>query len=72
MNTDLDALVAALADLDDGTLHALIGATYKAPQTAPGLLTWIDGAHQRRLRNADLDRPKLAVLRPSIFLASAS
>ena len=38
----------------------LIDATYKAPQVAPGLLAWIEGALERLLQNADLDRPKLA------------
>ena len=43
MDTTLIAIKAALADLSDTELTALIDATYKAPQIAPGLLAWIDG-----------------------------
>ena len=43
MDTDLARVVAALAKISDTELHALIGATYGVPQTAPGLLAWIDG-----------------------------
>jgi hypothetical protein len=65
MDADLDLIVAALAALNDGELLALIDATYKAPQIAPGLLAWIEGALERPLQNADLDRPKLAGSRGS-------
>ena len=34
----------ALAEVTDAELHALIEATYGVPQTAPGLLAWIDAA----------------------------
>lgn len=44
MATNLNAVVAALAELDDRELAALIGATYGVPQIAPGLLAWIEGA----------------------------
>jgi hypothetical protein len=36
--------VAALAELSDAELHALIDATYNVPQIAPGLLAWIEHA----------------------------
>ena len=44
MDTDLTAVNAALADISDTELAALIAATYGVPQIAPGLLAWIDGA----------------------------
>lgn len=44
MAHDLRDVVAALTDLDDTELAALIAARYSVPQTAPGLLAWIDGA----------------------------
>ena len=44
MSADLDPVFAAPADLSDTELHALIAAAYGVPQTAPGLLAWIDGA----------------------------
>ena len=44
MDTDLTAVKAALADISDPELAALIAATYGVPQTAPGLLSWIDSA----------------------------
>jgi hypothetical protein len=43
VDTDLTHIVAALADLSDTELYALIAATYGVPQTAPRLLAWIDG-----------------------------
>ena len=42
MEADLQSVVAALAELTDTKLQALIDSTYEAPQTAPGLLAWID------------------------------
>jgi hypothetical protein len=44
MDADLDPMVAALAELTDTEPQALIAATNGVPQTAPGLLAWIDGA----------------------------
>ena len=44
MDTDLTAIKAALAEISDTELAALIAASYGVPQTAPGLLAWIDGA----------------------------
>jgi hypothetical protein len=44
VNTDLSSVVAALEDLNDGELAALIDAANNAPQIAPGLLAWIEGA----------------------------
>jgi hypothetical protein len=42
MDPDLNPVVAALAELSDAELRALITATYGVPQTAPGLLAWLD------------------------------
>jgi hypothetical protein len=44
MDTDLTGVRATLAEISDTELAALIAATYGVPQTAPGLLAWIDGA----------------------------
>ena len=56
MAPDLRDVVAALTDLDDTELAALIAATHSVPQTAPGLLAWIDGACDRKPnRRAGLD-----------------
>ena len=44
MATDLTAIKAALAELTDAELHALIAATNGAPPIAYGLLVWIEGA----------------------------
>jgi len=41
---DGDGAHRAAAQLDNAELHALIDATYKATQVAPGLLAWIDSA----------------------------
>lgn len=58
MNVDLAPAIAALAELDDGELHALIDATNGVPQTAPGLLAWIEGACDWEVnRRAGLDYP---------------
>lgn len=44
MDEPLTPIVAALADLSDTELAALIAATYGVPQIAPRLLAWIDDA----------------------------
>ena len=44
MDTDLRAIEAALAQVTDTELRALIDATSGVTQTAPGLLAWIDTA----------------------------
>jgi hypothetical protein len=44
MDTGLQIIVAALAELTDTELHALIDATNRSPQTAPGLMAWIEAA----------------------------
>jgi hypothetical protein len=49
VTADLTTVKAALADItladiSDVELAALITATYGVPQSAPGLLAWIDGA----------------------------
>ena len=66
MDTDLTAVKAALADISDTELAALIAATYGVPQTAPGLLAWIDGAcdleqHRRRGFDYPLLPPEAAI-----------
>jgi len=44
MPTNLTAIKAALSDLADAELHALIAASNGAPPIAYGLLVWIEGA----------------------------
>ena len=60
MATNLTTVKAALAVPTDAALAALITATYGVPQTAPGLLAWIDGACEWELnRRRDSDYPVL-------------
>ncbi len=57
MTADLSPLFAALANLSDAELRALIKYTYKGPQIAPGFLAWLDTAcdwEERRRRNDHL------------------
>jgi hypothetical protein len=42
MDSDLRQIVAAVASLSDDELARLIAAAYAMPETAPGLLAWID------------------------------
>ena len=44
MDTNLTAVKAALAELTDAELHALIAAANGVPPVAYGLLVWIEGA----------------------------
>ena len=44
MDADLTAIKAALAELNDTELHALVAATNGVPPVAYGLLVWIEGA----------------------------
>ena len=56
--TDLMPVVAALAELNDGELCALIDATNDVPQIVPGLLAWIGHACDWELnRRACVDFP---------------
>jgi hypothetical protein len=58
MDADLSPTVAALADLDDRELAALIEAINEVPQTAPGLLAWLDhAADWERHWRAGIDFP---------------
>src|SRR5438046_1470075 len=58
MNTDLNTVVVSLAELYDGELHALINATHNVPETAAGLLAWIEHACDWELnRRAGVDFP---------------
>jgi hypothetical protein len=58
MDRALHAVAAALAELDDAELHALIAATNRVPGRAPSLLAWIAGACDWELARRDgLDRP---------------
>jgi hypothetical protein len=41
MASDLEPIVIALADLNDGELAALISSVNEGPQIAPGLLAWV-------------------------------
>ena len=63
VDTDLTAIKATLTDISDTELAALIAATYGVPQTAPGLLAWIEGVYDRRLNrphgfDGPLQRPE--------------
>ena len=58
---------AALAELDDAELHALIAATNRVPQTATPLFAWIAGACDWELRrrgglDCPLQPPEAAIL----------
>ena len=44
MDADLGPIKAALAEVTDAELHALISAANGAPPLAYGLLVWIEGA----------------------------
>ena len=60
MDADLAPVVAALADLADGELAALIEASNGVPQIAPGLLAWIEhAADWETNRRRGLDFPLL-------------
>lgn len=66
MDADLAPVVAALADLDDGQLDALIAAANGVPQVAPGLLAWIEHladweANRRRGADFPLQPPEAAI-----------
>jgi hypothetical protein len=66
MDADLQFVVATLTGLDDGQLHALIETATSVPQTAPGLLAWIEGAadwelNPRRGFNYALPPPEAAI-----------
>jgi hypothetical protein len=53
MDTDLRAIKAALAQVTDTELRALIDATSGVTQTAPGLLAWIAAACDWELNRRD-------------------
>ena len=66
MDTDLRAIKAALAQVTDTELRALIDATSGVTQTAPGLLAWIDSAcewelNRRRGYDYELQPPEAAI-----------
>jgi len=44
LDPELTPVVAALANLADGELHALMDATHESPHVAPELMAWIDSA----------------------------
>ena len=44
MDANLQPITAALAELSEPQLHALIDATKGVPQIAPGLLAWLKAA----------------------------
>ena len=74
MNGDLDPITAALADLDDGELHALIAMVDDGPQIAPSLFAWIEHiCDWEQNRRAGLDfplRPPEDAIEPSEDAAS--
>ena len=53
METDLGRIKVALAVMSNAELDALIQATYKADQIAPGLLTCLDSAPVWQLQRRD-------------------
>jgi hypothetical protein len=62
----LGPVVAALAELNDGELCALIEVTNNVPQFVPGLLAWIGHAcdwelHRRACVNFPLQSPESAI-----------
>ena len=56
INTILIPHLPGCAERSDTDLHALIASTYGVPQSAPGLLAWIEGMAERPLTGSDLDR----------------
>ena len=68
MDADLTAVVAALAELEDGELAALMEAANNVPQIAPGLLAWIEHAadwEQHRRTGTDFPfQPPAAAIPP--------
>jgi hypothetical protein len=60
MSANRDRLVAALDELNDAELDALIAVVDDCPQIAPLLLAWLQGAIERPLPSAELERLKLA------------
>jgi len=66
VEADLSRVKVALAVMSNAELDALINATYKVDQIAPGLLAWLDSACVRQLerRNGyhyDLQPPEAAI-----------
>jgi hypothetical protein len=66
MDTDLGAIKAALADLSDAELRALIAASDGALPVAYGLLVWVEGAcdwelNRRVGRSYELVPPEAAI-----------
>ena len=74
VGTNLDSVVAALADLSDGELDALIATVNDCPQFAPGFLAWIEHVcdwEQNRRRGLDFPpQPPEAAIEPSEDAAS--
>ena len=66
MDANLNAIKAALAELSDVELHALIAATNGVSPVAYGLLVWIEGAsdwelNRRAGHDYDLLPPEAAI-----------
>lgn len=66
MDADLIPVIDALGELSDTELHALIDATNKVTQIAPGLLAWIEHAADWEIRRRErhefpLKRPDAAI-----------
>ena len=64
--TDLLHVTTALAELTDRELRTLIDATNGVPQTAPGLLAWIEHAcdwelYRRQGFDSELRPPEAAI-----------
>src|SRR5664279_2294587 len=66
MEADLVPVTAALRGLSESELRALIDATNRVSQVAPGLLAWIEHAadwelHRRQRREFSLNGPAAAI-----------
>ena len=76
MDANLQRIVAALAKLTDAKLSALIATASSGPQTARGLLAWIEhGADWELHRREGLDyplQPPSAAIDPSEKAASVT
>jgi hypothetical protein len=69
MTDGLNSVRAALAELTDIELHALIASANDGPQTAPGFLAWLEHLvdwEQHRRRDSDFPlQPPDAAIDPS-------
>jgi hypothetical protein len=76
VDTDLRAIKAALAQVSDIELRALIDATSSVTQTAPGLLAWIDAAcdwelNRRGRMEYELQPPEIPAEEDAVSIEAA-